>query len=117
MSSLFFIFNEKQSLENVLNDRSLLNEIIDDFNNDGPKLIQDIKKAIKENHAGHLELAAHTLKSCFANFGAPEAVAVSLQLEIMGRQGVMVGSEDMVKILEGLFTELMNELRRFKSQN
>jgi DNA-binding response OmpR family regulator len=82
--------------ELVGDDEAFLQELIGTFLEDAPKLITDMGQAIQENDASALRLAAHTLKSNSADFGAMTLSELSKKLEMMGREETLDGAADLM---------------------
>ncbi|MBU4231729.1 MAG: response regulator [Proteobacteria bacterium] len=62
-------------------------EVIEVFNEDAPKLLQDMQHALTTNDADLCRRAAHSLKSNSAEFGAVKLSEMAQELEIMGKAG------------------------------
>jgi HPt (histidine-containing phosphotransfer) domain-containing protein len=70
---------------------NLLNELIEIYLNDSPKLLEGLQEAIIRADATALQEAAHSLKSISANMGALTLRALCEELETMGRKKLMEG--------------------------
>lgn len=91
----------------------LLIEIVGIFFDEYPKLIAGIESSIESEELVELRRFAHTLKGCLRYFGETQAGQLSLELEIMGRDGQL---EQATKIFGELRTEmdsLVPEMRAF----
>jgi HPt (histidine-containing phosphotransfer) domain-containing protein len=97
--------------ELVGDDEAFLQELIGTFLNDAPKLIADMNKAIRDNHAPALRLAAHTLKSNSADFGATVLSELSKKLEMMGRDEALDGAADLMPQVHDEFIKVESFLR------
>ena len=64
------------------------------FVDDGIRLLADARQALQHGDAKALRLAAHTLKSTSATFGAMKLSAAARELEDMARQGKLEGAAD-----------------------
>ena len=60
-------------------------EVIEVFNEDAPKLLQDLQQALTTHDADLFRRAAHSLKSNSAAFGAMKLSEMAQELEIMGK--------------------------------
>jgi len=85
----------------------LFQEIAGLFREDSPRLLSQIRSAVRGADAPALEKAAHTLKGCVANFGAQAAVQAALRLERMGRAHDLAEASGACRTLE-------NEIARFE---
>ncbi|MFH1026665.1 MAG: response regulator, partial [Pseudomonadota bacterium] len=64
-----------------------IHEVIEVFNEDAPKLLQDMQHALTTHDADLFRRAAHSLKSNSAEFGAVKLSEMAKELEIMGKEG------------------------------
>ncbi len=64
-----------------------IGEVIEVFNEDAPKLLQDMQHALATHDADLFRRAAHSLKSNSAAFGAMKLSEMAKELEIMGKEG------------------------------
>ena len=62
-------------------------EVIEVFNEDAPKLLQDMQHALTTHDADLFRRAAHSLKSNSAEFGAVKLSEMAKELEMMGKEG------------------------------
>jgi CheY-like chemotaxis protein/HPt (histidine-containing phosphotransfer) domain-containing protein len=81
------ILDEKDLLERVGGDWRLLLEIVQLFQADSPKRMQEIQRALEERDAKALAALAHTLKGSVAIFSLPEATEAAQALEDLARRG------------------------------
>jgi CheY-like chemotaxis protein len=68
-----------------------------------PEHLKALRDAVKRQDPRALERSAHALKSEAMTVGALEIQTVSLQLELMGREGTMIQADPLVKNLERSF--------------
>jgi PAS domain S-box-containing protein len=71
-------------------------EVIEVFNEDAPKLFEDMKHALTVNDAVLFRRAAHSLKSNSAEFGAVKLSEMAKELEIMAKEGRLAAISDKV---------------------
>jgi len=101
------ILDKAGLLDRLGGDRELFEEITGLFQEDCPKLISEIRAAVRGQNPAALERAAHTLRGCVANFSAAAAYQAALRLEEMGRAGEIEGAA-------GAYTALEWEIQRFQ---
>ena len=77
-----------RDLEKAGND-GLLGTIVNLFLTQSTELCEKIQNAVSAGDAHGLREAAHSLKSSSANVGAMQVSALSYDLEVAGRDGVM----------------------------
>ena len=93
---------------------SLLQRLVTLFAEDAPKLLQQLRQALKSNDLTQIAEAAHALKSSSANLGSLQFSGYCAEIERNARQGIPPSSETQVLIaeLEQQLQELLAELRR-----
>ena len=91
-------------------DESLLNELLNLFLADSPKLLSQVQQSLLLRDRHRLELAAHTLKGQLQYLGAREAAGTAENLEAAGRTGQMEGAEASMDDLRGRLVVLWNAL-------
>ncbi|HVC94083.1 MAG TPA: PAS domain S-box protein [Pirellulales bacterium] len=88
------------ALDRLQGDRELLEELVDVFRGEYPKLLGQVRDAVAASDAGKLKLAAHTLKGALSNFAARDAMEAARLLEQMGKQGNLAGADGALAALE-----------------
>jgi HPt (histidine-containing phosphotransfer) domain-containing protein len=78
----------------------LLRRVIDRYNEDAPRLVQNMRAAAADQDAHALQVAAHTLKSASANLGAAALASLCKGLEMRGRSGQVQGAGEALPELE-----------------
>jgi HPt (histidine-containing phosphotransfer) domain-containing protein len=99
-------WNRSAALKNIGGDENLLNEIIQAFLAASPSLLTQIEQAVCVNHAGMLELAAHTLKGQLGYLEAPDARETAHKLESAARNGKIEGTVELVAEMRTQLAEL-----------
>ena len=84
-----------EQLRSTLGDTATA-EIVETFLNEGPRLFADLHKAVESGDAPALRLAAHTLKSNAATFGATALAELCQKLEAIGESGTVAGASELV---------------------
>ncbi len=102
------VLDREALMDRVGGDVEFLQEIAGLFQEDCPKLMEEIRAAVSAGDAHGLERAAHTLKGSVSNFGAEAARAAALRLESMGRAGDLAPASE-------AYTALQNEIARFNA--
>ncbi len=103
-------FDKKDLLDELDGDREFLEESLEMFDQDAPKLLATIRDALGEGNADAVHVGAHTLKSMVGNFCAQPAFDVALKIETLGRQGDLASCQDEFKSLENEVNRLNKEL-------
>jgi two-component system, sensor histidine kinase and response regulator len=94
-------WNRSAALQMLGGDEDLLNEMVEIFLSDSPKLLDRIGQALSLGDSAKLELAAHSLKGELQYLGVQEAIDQAQQLEIAGRDGELDGAENLLEALRG----------------
>jgi HPt (histidine-containing phosphotransfer) domain-containing protein len=88
------VLDQATAWDRVEGDRELLEELVQAFLDDYPKLLARIRSAIAAGDTATLHRSAHALKGAVGIFGAAAAAEAALRLETMGREGVLDGAAD-----------------------
>jgi len=94
-------------------DPHFLHELIQVYLHDAPVLLTKIRKAAGKGDAPAVHIAAHSLKSNSAEFGATKLANLCLTLENLTRTGRLEGSWDLIEQIEAAFltvSEALNDL-------
>jgi len=81
------VFDLRPLMQRISHDEGLLRELISLFQEDCPRMLEDIRQAIEAGDAGSVQRSAHLLKGSVSNFAALETVQAAQQLETIGRDG------------------------------
>ena len=92
-----------------------INELIDTFLEDSPKLIEEMESALKVNNVDSFRRAAHSLKSNAATFGANELFALAKELEMLGKENKLNETGDRLKVLQESYESVREELSELRS--
>ncbi len=92
-----------------------INELIDTFLEDAPKMIADINSGFATNNADTFRRAAHSMKSNAATFGASQLAALSKELEMLGKENKLNEAGDKLKALDEAYASVRAELQGLKS--
>ena len=96
----------EQALDQVEQDRALLDEVVENFVDTAPDLLDDLRKAANGADADALRRAAHSLKGAAANICAEPMRATADTLEQMGQGGALCDVEHQVTQIHRQFEEL-----------
>lgn len=92
-----------------------INELIDTFLEDSPKLIEEMASALRVNNVDSFRRAAHSLKSNAATFGADELFALAKDLEMLGKGNRLDETGDRLKVLEESYESVRKKLIELRS--
>jgi len=99
----------QRAMQRLGNDVSLFQEFIGFYEEDYPRLVQSLKKAVDAKDAEGVHQAAHSLKGLVASLGATDVAASASTLERMGR------GHDLSEAAS-TFAKLRSEIDRFNSE-
>ena len=100
---------------NQMSGEDFINELIDTFLEDAPKMIAEIKSALNTKDADAFRRAAHSMKSNAATFGASQLAGLSKELEMLGKENKLDDSGDKLRTLEEAYACVREELKGLKS--
>lgn len=91
-----------------------INELIDAFLDDGPKMISQMQTALKSQDVESFRRNAHSLKSNANTFGATELGMLAQELEEMGKErNLDVGNR--LEVLKEAFRKVAEALRQMRT--
>jgi signal transduction histidine kinase/DNA-binding response OmpR family regulator/HPt (histidine-containing phosphotransfer) domain-containing protein/PAS domain-containing protein len=97
-------------------DPAFLAELINTFLEDAPPLLKNLRQALSQEDASGVRLAAHSLKSNGADFGATTFSALCQQLEILGKSGQLGGAEALLSRISEEFETVKAALEAMRSE-
>ena len=104
-----------KNLREMIGDESdFMVEMIDTFLADAPRLLATMRQAIESEAAASLQLAAHTLKSNSADFGATTLSTLCKALEAKGREEVLEGAAALLAQAETEYETVKGALMRMR---
>jgi len=81
-------------------DSELLKELAGIFLQECPRMLAEIREALRTSNPKTLERAAHTLKGSVGNFAMPGPWETAQRLELLAKSGQLFGAEDIFHTLE-----------------
>ncbi|HEX6799737.1 MAG TPA: response regulator [Ktedonobacterales bacterium] len=96
--------------ETVGGDAAVLAELIDSFLEDAPRLLADLRRSLDAGDASGVRLAAHSLKSNGAEFGAQAFAETCKQLETQAKAGRLDGASGLLEQAEGEYERVKTAL-------
>ncbi len=89
----------------------ILQELIEIYLADTPRLMNDLREAVKSKNTSALRMAAHSLKSSSANLGANRLSALFRHMEEMARSQNLQGADDFLAKAEQEYDAVQKTLR------
>ena len=105
--------NWQEVLAAFKGDRQLLEQIIDAFQEDCPRLLSEASHAIDHADADAVRRAGHTIKGSLRYFGDTEAYRLSVKLEELGKNNELDSAEKVFAKLEQAIGQVIEELAGF----
>ncbi len=109
------ILDRAAILARVGHDVELLKDLVSVFLDECPKLLGNVRAAVKAGDSHKLKLAAHTLKGAVSNFSTWPAFEAALRLETMGHTGDLVHAAEGLAALEAALARLEPALRQLSA--
>jgi two-component system sensor histidine kinase/response regulator len=81
-------------------DSELLKELAGIFLQECPRMLEDIREALRSMNPKALKRAVHTLKGSVGNFAMPGPWETAQRLELLAKSGQLSGAEDALHMLE-----------------
>jgi len=88
-----------------------IDELVDTFLEDAPKLLGDMKSALESGDAESFRRAAHSLKSNSATFGANHLSALAKNLEMLGKENKLGEVGNQLQAAETTYQSVASELK------
>lgn len=105
------IFDELKQMSGA----EFINELIDTFLDDAPKLVSEMRAALAAQDADSFRRAAHSLKSNAATFGAVKLAELAKGLELLGKENRLGDTGDKLTLLDEAVRSAGEELKELKS--
>ncbi len=101
--------------EMIGGDEAFLEELIETFLTDSPKMLADMRQSIEDEDAAALCLAAHSLKSNSTEFGAVTLSSLCRDLEKACKAGSLTGAAEKVAHIEMEYARVKAALEELQS--
>jgi two-component system sensor histidine kinase/response regulator len=107
------VLDEAALLSMVGGDEQLMNEIVDLYLKESPRLLRDIRAAAARGDADALQFSAHALKGSVGNMSAARAFHAAMELETLARAGDIGAARAALQTVEREFSLLQDILTNF----
>lgn len=108
------IIDLKEVLERVQQDKELLVELFDIYQEDFTGKRQALGDAIAAKDIGKIKEVAHSMKGSSGNISAKPLYAACLQLEMLAKEGKTDGMQEVVVAIDGYFERIKVFVVNFK---
>jgi signal transduction histidine kinase/CheY-like chemotaxis protein/HPt (histidine-containing phosphotransfer) domain-containing protein len=104
-------WDKRKALQRLDGDEKLLDEVIQIFLEETPKLLADLERGLAEGNPEQVERTAHTLKGELGYLGLSAASEKAKDLEQMGRRAELQTAPEVVSALQREITAAAVEMR------
>ncbi|MCP4400570.1 MAG: response regulator [bacterium] len=101
-------------LVEMTGDPGFVTELIESFLTSAPQLLNDLRQGLELGDAAKVRMAAHTLKSSSADFGAMTLSKINKELEMIGKSGNLAGAAELITESEAEFRRAKPELEALR---
>ena len=108
------IIDLKDVLERVQDDKELLAELFDIYEEDFVVKRKDLGDAIAAHDIVKIKEVAHSMKGSSGNISAKSLHAACLQLELLAKEGKTDGMLEVVSLIDGYFEQIKVFAAKFK---
>ena len=107
---------DQTALDNLIasTDKEFVKDLIDTFLEDAPRLLADMRQALKDNDPDAFRRAAHSLKSNAASFGALSLSAQAKELEQLAKTGTLDGARGRLEQLAAAYEPVQHALKAWQ---
>jgi CheY-like chemotaxis protein/HPt (histidine-containing phosphotransfer) domain-containing protein len=116
-SSEIEIWDVQGMLERMMGDKELAKMIVEGFIGDLPKQIQAMKNFIENKDIVGCERQAHTIKGAAANVGGRALSSAASEMEILAKNGDIIGFQSLLIEMEKKFDQLRNSMETTTALN
>ena len=110
------IIDLKDVLERVQDDKELLGELFDIYQEDFVVKRQALAEAIVAKDIAKIKEVAHSMKGSSGNISAKSLHAACLKLEMLAKEGKTDGMQEVLAAIDGYFDEIKIYAARFKKE-
>lgn len=110
------ILDLKEFMERVQDDKELLVELLGIYEEDFKAKRILLEEAIKTNNGDDVRSIAHSLKGASGNISAKNLRVLFLQLEDMGKNKTLTGSESLLPQVDQQFVLLQKRMTEIKKE-
>ena len=110
------ILDLKEFLERVQDDKELLVELLNIYEEDLKSKRKTLEDALKSNNYDEVRSIAHSLKGASGNISAKALCVLFLQLEDMGKNKNLSGFENILTKIDQQFQTLQKRMTEIKKE-
>jgi PAS domain S-box-containing protein len=105
------VFNEKELMERLMDDRSLAGKIVAGFLQDAPSQLRRLREKLEQGDADGARRQAHMLKGAAATVSADALRALAFEVEHAARAGELERASILLPRMNGEFEQLKTAVR------
>ena len=106
-------WNRSEALEKLSGDEQLLEEVIQIFLNETPKLVASLQQGLRDGNPEVVERAAHSLKGQLGYLGLAATAKTARELEEAGRNKKLDGAPEWLARLTAEIADASSEMQRW----
>ncbi|MBF0569779.1 MAG: Hpt domain-containing protein [Candidatus Omnitrophica bacterium] len=110
------IIDLKDAMERVQDDKELLLELFDIFQEDFPGKRNTINKAFEKGDLVSFQQIAHGMKGATGNISAKDMHQTCVALDALGKDGTLNGADVPLALLDKQYAEFQAEAARLKKE-
>lgn len=110
------IIDVKDALERVQDDKELLLELFDIFQEDFPGKRNAFWQAFEKGNTVTFQQIAHGLKGATGNISAKQMHENCTELDRLGKNGSLTGAKERLELLDKQYSEFQAEALRLKKE-
>ena len=110
------ILDVKEFLERVQDDKELLLELLDIYQQDYREKRKLLTTALATNHYEDVRGIAHSLKGASGNISAKKVRTIFLKLEDMGKLQNIAGHQQLLSALDTEYADLQKRMEQIKKE-
>jgi len=107
--------NTYNNLKELMGD-DYIGVLVEAFFEETPRLLEDLRQALKERNAEAFRRTAHSIKSSGLNFGASSFAALAKELELMGKAADFNSAQEKVERLAADYAAVESELKALQDE-
>ncbi|MCU0958989.1 MAG: Hpt domain-containing protein [Pirellulaceae bacterium] len=104
------------ALDSTGGDEALLVDVIEAFQEEAPRLMENIRQAIAAGDTVLLHRASHTLKTNLLSLGAADSGQTAFTIEKLARNQQLEGTDRLCHTLETALPGIYDELNQYVRQ-
>lgn len=111
------LWDEAEALERLGGKAKLLKIVVDSFLKEGPQIIQNLSRALKEGDLKQAQLHAHSIKGSCGNIGAEKLQEIAKKIEYAAKENAMETIKELYPEFKETYTLTIDTLQKESNQS